>query len=299
MMIATRDDREAVDESRAREEVRHPLAMEDHQVGADHPGQQGSVPGVEVLVLDAEPVHPGLHVRQVEERRDETVAIDDDPSDDARQHHQPAKDAQRPAEPHDDEDEPGQDQIELFLDRERPAPTHVLPVHRQEVVHIEEIRPHVVGVHEGRKLHEDRFARDVVHEVQPDDHRDGVDRYQTQEAPHVEAPDLKGPRLPVLAQQNRADQITADHEEEVDAHVAPAGPLRPSPGRDADRLRRERPEMKEHQVIGHHPENGDRSHAIDDRIVKGRALGQGFPIASQIEQAEIVPGPPGGRHGHR
>ena len=66
-----------------------------------------------------------------------------------------------------------------------------------------------------------------------------------------------------------------------------------------DRLGRERPEMKEHQVIGHHPENRDRPHAVDDRIVKGRPLGQGVPVAPQIEQAEIVPGPPGGRHGHR
>ena len=67
----------------------------------------------------------------------------------------------------------------------------VLPVDGQEVVHVDEVRPHVVGVHEGRELHEHGFARDVVDEVQPHDHRDRVDRHQTQEAPNIEAPDLQ------------------------------------------------------------------------------------------------------------
>ena len=131
------------------------------------------------------------------------------------------------------------------------------------------------------------FTRDVVDEVEADDHRDRVHRSQAHETPYVEPGDLDIPGLAELAEKNGPDQITADHEEQVDAHVAAARPLGPAAGCHSDGLGGERPEMEQHDVIRDHPEDGEGPDAIDHAIVEFGPDGQRLPVASKIEQTEI------------
>ena len=60
-------------------------------------------------------------------------------------------------------------------------------------------------------------------------------------------------------------------------------------GGDPDRLGRERSQVKEDEMVGHHPENRDRADAVDDRVVERWTRGERVPVASQVEQTKVVP----------
>ena len=143
------------------------------------------------------------------------------------------------------------------------------------------------------------FTRDVVHEIQAGDHGHRVDGDQPQEPADVEALDLQRSRFPVLRQEDRAYEVAADDEEEVDAHISAAGPLRPARGRDPDRFGRKGSEVEQDEVIGHHPQDGYRPDTVDDGIVERRAFGESLPVTSEIEQTDVGPRPGGRRCSHR
>ena len=165
-------------------------------------------------------------------------------------------------------------EVELLLERERPAPEHDgLPaVERQEVRAVDVLPRQVLALVRGEAEgeHEER-QHQVIRRERPED------------APQVEAPDVLDARGRHGAQQDRPDEEPAQHEEEV------------HPEEDRQRLREEArieldallgPEDPRH-VVGDDGQDRDDAHPVQ----------RGEPVVEQIEGEE--PGPRAGGGGRR
>ena len=247
----------------------HVQEAEDDVAERDHPGrvQQRPAPAPRRAAAQAPGApgerqrHPGqqpdgVGVGAVVDARGVAAGVEEDPGERDRAHRpgdhaddQPFAAEQR----HPGGEDQWPEEVELLLDRERPE---VAEQRRGlELFEVGLVAEDEVPVGEVEERGE-RVAAQRVDPVRLDDRRDDhrhrdEDADRRQQAPRPPQPEPADPDVaaaPVLAEQERGDQVAADHEEDVDAEEAARHPA------DA-------------RVVEEDGEHGDRPQRVDPRHV--------------------------------
>jgi hypothetical protein len=122
-----------------------------------------------------------------------------------------------------------------------------------------------------------------MEEVEAQEHHGGVDGNETQKTADVEAREGKAAGGFEFFEKKRADEESADYEEEIDAEHAigkPRGERVIEYGADFRGIDRG---VEEEDMERYNPENGNGAHAIDDGLLKGGAADKMGPTVADIE----------------